>query len=436
MVANSWPSFIELRFRIKIPLKIHGVKVLMPVKPAEAQSPHVDLEWRFEGKGVQAQYPIVLVSINLPLPLRFSSGGLDHNPLNPFEEITPKSARCSFSGLAPNTHALPQRIRLSLHCHFLLTDYELETRPPSEEPARSRSNPRKKEERTMCYIFMTSDGTKGGYWGGSPSVCILLDFHCQDRSTKHSLPHRSEWEVMLFETRFGFRYRYSVVLNQEVINIHSEKSIQFLNQRLMMKRGTNDHDHYAFAPSPKAHVVVVAAATCLTMSNRGPRNHSRKRARSTPLVNRSFEPHTGGSMFGLGSTPILRKRPLRRRIPIAAGNFDTQFPRSREAPETLILPRAPMPSRHSRDLLQAIQSYDMTAVDFLHHENPPTRAGDEPATYGSPVNGTVVTHVVAPVAWGPRIIDTADTAVDTPLIVTPTIETSILKIGVKAVQPR
>ncbi|GFU37214.1 hypothetical protein TNCV_4272181 [Trichonephila clavipes] len=27
--------------------------------------------------------------------------------------------------------------------------------------------------------------------------------------------------------------------------------------------------------------------------------------------------------------------------------------------------------------------------------------------YGSPVNGTVVTHVVAPLAWGPRIIDTA-----------------------------
>ncbi|GFU31788.1 hypothetical protein TNCV_1176541 [Trichonephila clavipes] len=33
----------------------------------------------------------------------------------------------------------------------------------------------------------------------------------------------------------------------------------------------------------------------------------------------------------------------------------------------------------------------------------------------SPVSGTAVTHVRAPVAWGPRIIDTADTGVATPL---------------------
>ncbi|GFW18631.1 hypothetical protein TNCV_1222921 [Trichonephila clavipes] len=34
-----------------------------------------------------------------------------------------------------------------------------------------------------------------------------------------------------------------------------------------------------------------------------------------------------------------------------------------------------------------------------------------PGRYGSHVSGTVVTHVEAPVAWGPRIIDTADTVV-------------------------
>ncbi|GFU68525.1 hypothetical protein TNCV_1989751 [Trichonephila clavipes] len=47
----------------------------------------------------------------------------------------------------------------------------------------------------------------------------------------------------------------------------------------------------------------------------------------------------------------------------------------------LILPRASKPNRHSRDLLHAV--YDMAAVDFLHHENPPTWAGVEPATLGA-----------------------------------------------------
>ncbi|GFV92358.1 hypothetical protein TNCV_3949681 [Trichonephila clavipes] len=46
---------------------------------------------------------------------------------------------------------------------------------------------------------------------------------------------------------------------------------------------------------------------------------------------------------------------------IAAGNFDAQFP----------------PLRY---LLHAVESNDMAAVDFLHHENPPTWAGVEPAT--------------------------------------------------------
>ncbi|GFX42600.1 hypothetical protein TNCV_261351 [Trichonephila clavipes] len=34
------------------------------------------------------------------------------------------------------------------------------------------------------------------------------------------------------------------------------------------------------------------------------------------------------------------------------------------------------------DLLHAVQSYDMAAVDFKHHENPPTWAVVEPATLG------------------------------------------------------
>ncbi|GFV15614.1 hypothetical protein TNCV_4836401 [Trichonephila clavipes] len=38
--------------------------------------------------------------------------------------------------------------------------------------------------------------------------------------------------------------------------------------------------------------------------------------------------------------------------------------------------------------------------------------------YENPVSGTVVTHVGAPVAWGPRIIDMSDTAVATPLLTT------------------
>ncbi|GFW88810.1 hypothetical protein TNCV_4973031 [Trichonephila clavipes] len=49
----------------------------------------------------------------------------------------------------------------------------------------------------------------------------------------------------------------------------------------------------------------------------------------------------------------------------------------------LILPRASKPNGHSRDLFHAIQSYDMAAVDFLHHENSLTWAGVEPATVGT-----------------------------------------------------
>ncbi|GFU77842.1 hypothetical protein TNCV_1138501 [Trichonephila clavipes] len=48
----------------------------------------------------------------------------------------------------------------------------------------------------------------------------------------------------------------------------------------------------------------------------------------------------------------------------------------------IILPKPPKPDRYSRDVLHAAYSYDMYAVNFLHHENPPTWAGIDPATLG------------------------------------------------------
>ncbi|GFV50026.1 hypothetical protein TNCV_2354111 [Trichonephila clavipes] len=44
-------------------------------------------------------------------------------------------------------------------------------------------------------------------------------------------------------------------------------------------------------------VIVVANATCLTVSDRGPGNSSWQRSRCTPVVIRSFENHSGGSTF-------------------------------------------------------------------------------------------------------------------------------------------
>ncbi|GFV51457.1 hypothetical protein TNCV_843961 [Trichonephila clavipes] len=55
----------------------------------------------------------------------------------------------------------------------------------------------------------------------------------------------------------------------------------------------------------------------------------------------------------------------------------------RTCSRNLILPGTPKPNRHSRNLLHAAQSYDMDAVNFLHHENSPTWAGVEPATFGA-----------------------------------------------------
>ncbi|GFV55116.1 hypothetical protein TNCV_2623371 [Trichonephila clavipes] len=49
----------------------------------------------------------------------------------------------------------------------------------------------------------------------------------------------------------------------------------------------------------------------------------------------------------------------------------------------LILPRAPKPNRHFRDLLHTLQSYGMAAVVFQLQENTPTWAGIEPATLGA-----------------------------------------------------
>ncbi|GFV99775.1 hypothetical protein TNCV_5081351 [Trichonephila clavipes] len=42
----------------------------------------------------------------------------------------------------------------------------------------------------------------------------------------------------------------------------------------------------------------------------------------------------------------------------------------------LILPGAPKSNRHSMDLVHAAYSYDTDAIDFPHHENPPTWAGN------------------------------------------------------------
>ncbi|GFX97221.1 hypothetical protein TNCV_557111 [Trichonephila clavipes] len=55
---------------------------------------------------------------------------------------------------------------------------------------------------------------------------------------------------------------------------------------------------------------VVANATCLTSSDRSPQNSSWQGARCTPVVNRSFEHHTGDSTIWLVSTPILRENTL------------------------------------------------------------------------------------------------------------------------------
>ncbi|GFX76905.1 hypothetical protein TNCV_3279401 [Trichonephila clavipes] len=49
----------------------------------------------------------------------------------------------------------------------------------------------------------------------------------------------------------------------------------------------------------------------------------------------------------------------------------------------LILPRACVPNGQSRLLFHAMQSYDKTAVNFLHQENQPTCTGVEPAALGT-----------------------------------------------------
>ncbi|GFW67112.1 hypothetical protein TNCV_4031301 [Trichonephila clavipes] len=53
------------------------------------------------------------------------------------------------------------------------------------------------------------------------------------------------------------------------------------------------------------YVVVVANATCLTKSDRGPRNSSWKGARRTPVVGLGLEHHTGDSTNQL--CEILRR---------------------------------------------------------------------------------------------------------------------------------
>ncbi|GFV21996.1 hypothetical protein TNCV_4526821 [Trichonephila clavipes] len=51
----------------------------------------------------------------------------------------------------------------------------------------------------------------------------------------------------------------------------------------------------------------------------------------------------------------------------------------RNSIQNLVVPSAPKPNMHLRDLLYVALLYDMDAVNFLHHENPPTWAGIEPA---------------------------------------------------------
>ncbi|GFX82124.1 hypothetical protein TNCV_2707541 [Trichonephila clavipes] len=56
--------------------------------------------------------------------------------------------------------------------------------------------------------------------------------------------------------------------------------------------------------------VVVAKATCLTMSNRGLQNSSRQRAECTPAVSNSLKDHISYCVIWFGSIPILRENTL------------------------------------------------------------------------------------------------------------------------------
>ncbi|GFT88861.1 hypothetical protein TNCV_906741 [Trichonephila clavipes] len=52
-----------------------------------------------------------------------------------------------------------------------------------------------------------------------------------------------------------------------------------------------------YTPDLPINVDAVTNATCLTMLVRDPRNSSWQRAKCTPVVIRSFEPHSGDSTF-------------------------------------------------------------------------------------------------------------------------------------------
>ncbi|GFW99184.1 hypothetical protein TNCV_3009521 [Trichonephila clavipes] len=76
---------------------------------------------------------------------------------------------------------------------------------------------------------------------------------------------------------------------------------------------------------------------------------------------------------------------------MAAINFQAQFPPQRKAPELrqcepvlgFNLPRAPKTKRHSRGFFTCRIIIRHGRCRFLHHENPPTWAGVEPATLGA-----------------------------------------------------
>ncbi|GFW46043.1 hypothetical protein TNCV_3276611 [Trichonephila clavipes] len=57
-------------------------------------------------------------------------------------------------------------------------------------------------------------------------------------------------------------------------------------------------------------LMLLLTATCLTMSDQGPRNSSWQGANCTPVVSSSFEHHAGDRALWIGSTPILREDTL------------------------------------------------------------------------------------------------------------------------------
>ncbi|GFY19720.1 hypothetical protein TNCV_4648921 [Trichonephila clavipes] len=102
---------------------------------------------------------------------------------------------------------------------------------------------------------------------------------------------------------------------------------------------------------------------------------------------------------GMGGYQSPQVLPRRRHLSSDDANLYQDF----------ILPRAPKPNVHSRDLSHAVLSYDIAAVDFLHHENPPTWAAVEPATLGAESqrqtnHATQTVHLRPCISMGFRVV--------------------------------